>query len=282
MRVVLLATLLAACGSASSLPRSSPRGGDPTRLVVDTDAAAKFAISEERLEIPFGQGENGTRLVLALMEHARTRGAAWVGGVEFLQVFKWRGQLIECSTPLARPAQTQAVPASAPADLAVTTAADGEPTYSSSVEPPRPRRASATVSEEVIHCQRHGQSRIEWVARYDNHNDVEVRRNMEYMPLDKTIVVDWKTECRAERKTREVERLDFQLRLGWQPPDWALLSPAWADEPIVDGSPRCYRVTGKDIGEPPRHRMKARLFFRSGFRDSGTTPMSPVRVQNET
>jgi hypothetical protein len=266
---------LAACGGAANLPHHAPGGREPTRLVVDADAAARHALRAERLDIPFGQRENGTRLVLALMEEAQARGAAWVG-VEFLQVFKHRGELIECATPLARPGTREPEPAATAPPPAPTS--DGTPVYTTTVAPPRPQKLGATVSEDVVTCARHGQSRLASERAYPGHWDVEAGRSRARIPIEKKLHVDWQDECRLEHVTHHVERWDFQLRLEWTPPDWQLIAPRWAEEPLVDGTPTCYRVTAADIGEPPRHRLRAHLFYRSKFRDSGVVPLTPLET----
>src|SRR4051812_37921066 len=96
----LLAATLAAC-AAHGAPEYSRTGADHTRLVVDAKSAHENATWELPVEIKFGQRESGTRLLLALMNLARERGAEFVSDVEFLQVFKWKGELVECATPVA-------------------------------------------------------------------------------------------------------------------------------------------------------------------------------------
>jgi hypothetical protein len=264
---------LSACGGATNLPRFSKQGKDKAKLVVDSEAAAKFAIREEKLEIGFGQRENGTRLVFALMEYAQQKGAAWVGGVEFLQVFKYKGQLVECATPLTRPGEEKTrtkpqTPAAIP-----EIGPDGQPIYSTAVQPPEPQKLGATVKEDVVRCEKRGEIWIRYEPiTHDRHDAEHARLIVGPIPVEKKVDTQWRDECKTVRETRHVTRWDFQIKLEWQPPDWELISPQWADETLIDGKPTCYAISAAELGNPPRHRLRARLFYRSTWNDSGAAP----------
>jgi len=269
---------LGACARTSDLPHFDPRGEDPTRLVVDARAAHAHALREEIIEVPFGQRESGTRLVLALMNLARGRGAAWVSDLEFLHVFKYKGELVECSTHLALADQPAAEPEEAtPQVPGATAGGDSEmPVYSSSIGAPRPEKLNVRVSEDVVSCSKEGHSYLGVDQKYVNTYDVEVPHLVRrQMPMEQTIKVAWTDHCRMQHVTHDVQRWDFQVKLEWTPPDWSLISQNWSVEPLSDGMPRCYRTTTALIGDPPRHRMRARLYYRGRLLKPGVSPLPP-------
>ena len=271
----LLAVTLAACAPHGA-PEYSRTGGDRTVLVVDAKSAHEASTWELPVEIKFGQRESGTRLVLALMNLASQRGAEFVSDVTFLQVFKWKGELVECATPIAiaGDAEVAAAPAPAPARAPAPVAADDTPTYSTSVSAPRPEQLDVRVAEDVVSCKKVAHSYITFERRYPSSYDVEVPHLIQGdMPMDKVIKVAWTSDCHMEHVVHDVRRWDFQVKLEWTPPDWPLISHDWASDLLADGPPRCYRATLRDIGDPPRHRLRAKLYFRSKFRDSGASPL---------
>jgi hypothetical protein len=282
-RFSLLLALAAHACARSDLPHFEPDGrrGEPTRLVADARAAHEHALREERIEVPFGQRESGTRLVLALMNLARARGAMWVSDLEFLQVLRWKGELIECSTRIAPAAAAPPAPPvpAAPAAAPVSDDGDAPPTYTTSVSAPRPERVTVTLGEDIVRCEQHGQHYIvENEPIYPDANDVEVPHLIGgAMPVERWAMhIAWSTHCHMEHVVHEVSRWDFQVKLEWTPPDWALIGKEWTDEPLADAPPRCYRTSVKEIGEPPRHRMRARLYYRSNYKDSGRMPLPPT------
>ncbi len=271
----LLLLVVTACARQPDLPHFE-RDHDPTRLIADARAAHEFSLREESIEVPFGQRESGTRLVLALMQLAQARGATFVSDLEFLQVFNYKDQLVECSTRLAS--------ADAPAALAleqasaVSSPSTGEmPNYSTSVEPPRPAMVKVRMSEDVVKCKTIWQSYIVWAPDIKvDRNDVELARSISGpIPHHWDLVMGHKDQCAMVHVTHDVERWDFQVKLEWTPPDWPLITKRWSTEPLSDGEPRCYRTTSAHVGTPPRHRMRARLFYRSNYRDSGAMPEPP-------
>ncbi len=274
----LLLLTLGACVRTTDLPAFDGRGKDFTRLVVDARSAHEHALHEEIIEVPFGQRESGTRLVLALMHLAKGRGAAWVSDLEFLHVFKYKGELVECSTHLALAGEPEGEPEQAtPRDSGPAAGADPNmPVYSSSIGAPRPEMLNVRVSEDVVTCTKEPRSRPVLEPAYATTYDAEVPRMLDdHMPVVESLKV-YTDRCQMKHVTHDVQRWDFQVKLEWTPPDWSLISPRWAAEPISDGVPRCYRTTTALTGEPPRHRMRARLYYRGKLKDpAGVTPPPP-------
>jgi hypothetical protein len=277
-RTLLVSCLVAgtaACATTGT-PEWHPKVNDHTRLVASAKAAHEYSGEEQAVVVPFGQRENGTRLVLALMDNAQARGAVFVSDLEFLQVFRWGDTLVECATPLAL-ADHAPAPAPAAAAPTETPAADDIPSYETSLSAPVPKKVDVRMAEDVLVCKKVAHSHAVVVPVAPSRFDVEIPHSTTEMPMRKEIQVNWTEECHAEHVIHDVERYDFQVKLEWQPPDWKMISQQWSDDPLVEGTPRCYRTTLAKIGDPPRHRMRARFYYRSHYRDTLLEPEPPTK-----
>ena len=245
-----------ALGACSALPPAvEPRPGLDVRIVPHDELVTRTA-TRAPTDLPFGQSQNGTQLVTALMQRARDAGATYVGDLAFHMVFKWRGSFVECETKInfgdVPPPVVAPAPAAQDADL-----------YSTEVRSFEPRQLTVVANERDLKCKQVAVMREERQRRYESLFDVVVARKSDEIPVDTVMTSEQVEQCSPERVNRRVERYDYQLRLDYVPPDWAYLGMTYAaGTRLSESPPLCYAVDASALGAHPVHRLTATLGFR--------------------
>ena len=254
MKRAVAALALAACGTLP--PAVEPRPGLDVRIVPHDELVTHTA-TRVPIELPFGQSQNGTQLVTALLQRARDAGATYVGDLAFHMVFKWRGSFVECETTInfgdvPRPVAAQG-----------SAAAPDDDTYSTEVKSFEPHEVSFVANERDLACKQVAVVREELKRRYDSRFDGEVARKSDQIPIDTVMTSEQVEQCAPEQVNRRVERYDYQVRLAYVPPDWRYLGVTYAaGTRLSESSPLCYAIDASVLGAHPVHRLTATLGFR--------------------
>ncbi|WP_426752411.1 hypothetical protein [Myxococcus sp. Y35] len=92
------------------------RRADPV-VFAPADVSQRASMEPWAISMPFEQGQDGSELVLALLERAEASGARYVSDLQVVFVTKQGEQALECSTPLVPESELEAVPKDAPEPL---------------------------------------------------------------------------------------------------------------------------------------------------------------------
>jgi hypothetical protein len=188
-------------------------------------------------------------------------------------IFRRQGVAVECRTRVVFPGETirkQGV-------LVVSSPVEDEDVYTTQVEPIKPTAFQVRITEPELRCRRVGQQVKKRVPRYTNPFDVEVARARGGpVPIDEEIEIEWHDECGMELITRDATRFDYQIKLGWVPPDWAYIARRWADFPLVETEPSCYRIEEARVAELAAHRVEATVYFVGRMPDA-IHPKTPLQ-----
>jgi hypothetical protein len=281
MRASMLAFLAAGCAGAQH-PEATPKpgfvapAGTAVRIVTEAYGREHAARANPVL-VPFGVNQNGTELILIALDQAAQRGAAFLGDLQVIVTFRWSGTAIECRSPVAFAGDAVAAPPPAPA-------AEPAGAYTTEVEKFRPRRVSVTATETELACR----PEKEMVVRArplpapdllsaENGRRVERAHRPDGIgvhDVEREVLLEEHDRCVKERVTRAAERYDYEVRLGFVPPDWTFLSSRYADGKLVQGEPVCYRIADAEVGKLPEYRLAATAYYRGAVKQ-GTPSATP-------
>lgn len=255
-RSIAIAVAISACHPPA--PAIEPRPGLDVRLARHAELALRTD-TRAPIELPFGQGQNGTELVIALIQQARAVGATYVGDLVFHLVFKRRGAFIECETRVLFDDELAAERARV---APIVTASPDPDDYSTEVTSFEPHEVSFVATERELRCKQVAVTVAARERRYASRFDAEVGPPTDAIPLDDVMHSEAREACDPEQVTHAVTRFDFEAKLAYVPPDWTYLAPAYAHDHVVESPPLCYAVDAAALGDQPVHRLTATLGFR--------------------
>ena len=258
MKRSILAVAIAACGAQPPAPVTEPRPGQDVRIVTHDELLARTK-SQRAIELPFGQSQNGTALMTALLQRARDAGATYVGDLAFHMVFKWRGNYVECETKVAFGDPPPIDPAQLGSDDA---AGSGDDLYSSEVKSFVPHEMSFVADETDLKCKQVAYETEVVQRKYDSRFDVEIGEHIDKIPMETAMVTDHAESCAPEQVKRQTLRYDYQMRLDFVPPDWSYLGPTYAGGTLRESAPLCFAIDRASLGAQPVHRLTGTMGFR--------------------
>src|SRR5262249_61952358 len=77
--------------------------------------------------------------------------------------------------------------------------------------------------------------------------------------------------CGNEQVPRHAEPYDYEVKLGFVPPNLDYLSARYTDGQLVQGAPRCYRIADADVGKLPAYRLTATAYYRGAIKQEAPT-----------
>jgi hypothetical protein len=282
MKRVAVALLLAACASAPPAPDGKPAAAAPQGFLAPAGVRivkAAYGKSNSKasngLLVPFGVNQNGTELMFVLLDWAAHKGAAYLGDVQVIVTFKWGGTPIECRSPLVFDDEVGRAAAPAPA-----AAAEASP-YATEVERFEPHRVGVTATEQELVCREGSQLVVQ--SRQLPSTDLTAAENPRRMErahrpdglgpsnaaqrdVERTVTAERADRCSREQVTRHAERYDYEVKLGFVPPNLEYLSSRYADGKLVQGQPKCYRIAEADVGKLPEYRLTATAYYRGAVK----------------
>src|SRR5262249_3586833 len=129
--------------------------------------------------------------------------------------------------------------------------------YATDVEKFKPHRVPVTATEEEIVC-REGAKLVVQTRQMptEDFTSSENGRRQEraHAPdgpgpssamqhdVERTVTSERIDHCNFEKLTRRAERYDYEVKLGFVPPDLDYLSSRYADGKLQQGEPQCYRI----------------------------------------
>jgi hypothetical protein len=190
----------------------------------------------QHVELPFGQGQNGSLVLLALLERAEAAGAAYVTDLALHLVFKRMGVPVECTQRVLLGGELQP-PAVSDFDAQTVT---------------------FTANERELSCKTVRRAVDAKKKQHLDRFDVDVGEPIDRVPEDRVVEFESRDECTLVPVTRSVTRYDYQQRLGFVPPQWPYFASRYADTPLRASPPVCKTI---DPGAEPKHRLTATVVF---------------------
>jgi hypothetical protein len=269
MKLAIAVVVLGGCTTSHVV---APSPTHEVRIVRRADVAREETKAVP-LELPFGQGQNGSVLVLALLQQATEAGAAYVTDLTFHMVFKRRGVIVEC--------ETKAVFRDDPLLVekpAVATSSAPASEYSTDVTSFEPHAVSFTASEPELGCKQVAVAVTEVVPDHASLYDVDIPRIITKVPVEVVDHLERRDACELAQVTRAVTRYDFQKSLAYVPPRWSYIAARFADEPLVETAPLCYAIDPAQLGAQPVHRLSATLVYHRAIAHEATeSPMQKAK-----
>jgi hypothetical protein len=256
---VVVALGFVACRSYTTFP-SNHRG-----LRLTTPQLAKqYGRDLKHVDRPFQlleQGVNGTGVLMAFFQELEQASGAYVSDVSYALQMTYDGKNIECVSRIRVDDGTPKPEVGAPSDDR-----DGEPEYTTTVKPWRPRTVDASVVDRDLKCQQHAQQVIEDAPRYDSVYGAETRLYIPpgRMPLNHARIVHYE-ECTYEPNQRRVHRYEHFVAARFNPPDLEQIRKRYADLPLVQEPPLCH-VISLEPGQSPRQHIAADVAFGPPFK----------------
>ncbi len=204
--VTILGALVLAAGSA--MPPQGYSAADAPGITVVTQAQAEASgLAGRPFELAFGDGENGTDLMVRFLRAARTQGAAYLSDIEIHLVDKKEGRWQECIT--------RVVPADHGNSQSVTRM---DPGHTESHMVMRP--VTRTVYESEYRC--HSVSRPHMVTHttYESSYDYSSKSYRSHPVTHTSTEYSYEQECHSEPVTRTVTRYEYQLEHRYVPAQW--------------------------------------------------------------
>jgi hypothetical protein len=261
---------------AAQTPAQAGQARPPLKIV-EPDFGKENSKRSEALVVPFGVNQDGTELVLVAIDRAKQAGAAFVGDMQMIVTFKWSGTTVECKTRLVYdgdPALAEK-PEPAPAKEAGA--------YTTSIEEYRPRKMTVTARENALMCEEGKVTRV--VKRkptIDERMDVGQSRAMSRVggstPLDEEVQTEGVDRCHKELVERTAERYDYELKLGFIPPDLTYLTKRYGERALRTTAPVCYTV---DKPIEPLYRLTATAFYRGDTATKPTTRLPSDQIYED-
>jgi hypothetical protein len=234
----------------------------PRLRIVDAKLGEERSSKREPIMVEFGVNQNGTELVYALLEQAGMKGAAAVGDLTLYMTFRWQGGPVECRTRVlleGDPRLAAAAGGATNAGAARTTAYDTE------IESYKPQPVDFMAEDRELSCET---KRVPVTRKrlVENRSDrtAEAGGGVKDLAADEEIVTTYETHdrCQWKQVTRRTTRYDYEVKLGFVPPNWEHLSQRFARRPIVAAAPRCYTITDEELARQPIYRLTATAYHR--------------------
>jgi hypothetical protein len=271
--LTLLLAATAGCASQTAATRADPGAPgaaagqegiqpDVRVRIVDARYGAQRSTRSEPLLVPFGVNQNGSELVYVMLERATRAGAAYVGDLALTVTFRWRGDLVECRTPVMLAGDPRLGGGEAAGPEAPGSA------YSTQIDVFSPQPVEVDVTDRELTCT---ETPFAVMKRRRKHNlgrSAERRSAYDGDPdqVETVHVVERRDVCRFETLSRRVTRYDYEVKLGFVPPRWEHFSERFADAAIVPGKPRCYLLAEAELGKLPEYRLTATAYHVGSVR----------------
>lgn len=213
---------------------------------VTAEQAAALPGTWVPLEIPFGEGQDGTALVMQFLEQASARGARHATDLEI--------HLVDGGATPPAVCVTRATPQ-------LRTRTETETVMRPGGVQPRSELVPVTqwVTESRHHCQLVTKPVQRMETTYQSLYD-SVQKRSRSVPITRMVTrYETQNECTYRPETKMVTRYEWQFRNQYAPPRWETITRERAEWEMVESPPVCRMV---DAGEaPPGNRLVGRILL---------------------
>jgi hypothetical protein len=181
--------------------------------------------------------------------------------------FRWRGDVVECRTPVMFEGDHRL-------QKAEKAAAEGPASgYSTEINVFKPQPVELDVQDRELVCRQRAVAVTKKRRRGSNSRSAERGRVYDSDPSEVQTVQELvqKNVCSFETIARHTTRYDYEVKLGFVPPDWAHFAQNYADGKIVAGAPRCYLLAEGEVGKQPEYRLIATAYHTGAVKTAMPT-----------
>jgi hypothetical protein len=243
----LLVSLPLACAHPQHGPVGHATPHVPGIRIVKPEQALKLGLKGARFDLPFGDNQDGTKLVLDFLDEAKRAGARYVSDIRIVLVTWKGGGAIACETRLLPFVQKDAeiVPHQTPARVETR-----------SVMKPVTR----TVTEYQYRCHpvTRPVTRMETTYQYQYDYASKSSRSV---PVTRMVThYEHRSECRSEPVTRTVTRYEHQLETKYIPPSLTYLKAHYTDFDLIESRPVCTPTAASAARQRLPHRVTGTIY----------------------
>jgi hypothetical protein len=207
LRTLLVLAALAASVASAMPPQGYSAQSAPGITVITPRQAAAAELTGHPVEMRFGDGENGTALMVRFLREAHARGASYLADVEIHLADKKDGLWQECVTRI--------VPADHGQEQTVTSLDGGHYETQSVMRP-----VTQMVTEYEYRCQSVSRPQMVTETSYESSYDFSSKSYQSH-PVTRTHTeYRYEQECHNEAVSRMVTRYEYQLEHKFVPPQW--------------------------------------------------------------
>jgi len=251
LRTLTIIGALVLAGASAMPPQGYTAADAPGITVVTAEQASAAGLQAQPIELAFGDGENGTDLMVRFLRTARAQGASYLSDIEIHLVDKKDGHWQECIT--------RVVPADHGQNQTITRM---DPGHTESHMVMRP--VTRTVYESEYRC--HSVSRPHTVTEthYEYSYDY-ASKSSRSRPVTRTRTeYRYEQECRSEPVTRTVTRYEYQLEHNYVPPQWHTELRWISNWDLDETSPVCAPLDRAVTDGDHPHFVQARAYGAKG------------------
>jgi hypothetical protein len=238
--------------STLSCLASTPQAGEATPYVpgiriIKAAQASQLHVEGQPFDFPFGNNQDGTKLVIDFLDEAKRAGARYVSDIRIVLVARRGGSVAACSTSLLpfSKKEKEIVPHVEPARVETRMVS---------------RPVTQTVTEYTSECRMvsHPVSSTETSYQYQYDYYSKTSRSV---PVTRYVTrYESRNECRMVPVTRTVTRYEHQLETRYIPPRLTYLQAHYTDFDLVEGVPVCAPADSKVLQERLPHRIRGIIY----------------------
>jgi hypothetical protein len=255
------------------MPLVPPPPGSLEAVIVSPGEAQAAGYAWQSTLVSFGEGQDGTKLLMDLLARAKAKGAPFVSDVVLHFASAKNGKPLECVVgiqpedvprPVVVPEKVKVVPVTVPVTRQVS-----EPNY---VCRPVSRSVTRMVTDYqqrcsmVSHPVTHMETTYSYQYDYTSHSSRSVPQSRsvttyEYQnechsePVSRTVFeTKMEQECHTEYVTRSVTRPEFQLQTQFVPPHLEYVQA----RKLRETEPVCYET---DLAPDRGNRLEAKIYL---------------------
>jgi hypothetical protein len=217
----------------------------PKIRIIEARQARERGLTGRPFELPFGDNQDGTKLVLDFLEEARRAGATHVSDIRIVLVTRG-AQARRCSTRL--------LPFAKRHDYKVPHVIPARTEQRSVLRP-----VTQTVTEYQQQCQMvsHPVSRMETSYQYQYDYASHSSRSV---PVTRMVTsYEYRNECRSVPVTRTVTRYEHQLETRYIPAQLTYIAAHFTDFDLIESRPEC-EPTADPGGAKLVHRISGLIY----------------------
>jgi hypothetical protein len=240
--LLLCITLTGCVHGASGRPVGGETPHVPGIRIIRADQAAALKVQGQPLEFPFGDRQDGTKLVLDFLEEAKRAGARYVSDIRIELRTARDGRSLDCVTellPISQPG-SEVVPHEQPGRVETRTVM---------------RPVTQTVTEYTYQCRMTMQPVTRMETSYQYQYDYASRTSRS-VPVTRMVTsYQSRNDCSMVPVTRTVTRYEHQIETRFIPPSLVYLRTHYSDFDMVESKPRCRPAQALQAGARLSHRI---------------------------
>jgi hypothetical protein len=205
-------------------------------------------LQRRSFDLPFGDQQDGTKLVLEFLEQARKAGARYVSDIRIVVVSQRGDRTRRCATRLLPFAKKESykVPHQIPGRTETRMV---------------PKLVTQMVTEYQTRCKMVSVPVTRMETTYQYQYDY-MSKSTRSVPVTRMVTsYQYQNKCSSQPVTRTVSRYEYQMQTRYIPPQLTYLSAHYTDFDLVESTPTCEPTTSADGKRRLPHRITATIYL---------------------